>query len=580
MPQEPSPSRATWLPFALCLLLTAAATALVAHAEREAEKARVKSDAGAVSRRISERMASYAGVLRATSAFLSRPEPVATEEFGAFVTRLKLREVYPGTQGLGYLARFGVMSAEEASTRAHADGWAEVQVWPTTPREEVHAVVLIEPPDERNRALLGFDMNVEPLRREAMERARDAGDVVLSRSVALVQPRDGERRTGLVLYSPVYTGDAIPASVGERRAQIKGYAFAVLTTGDLFAGVFGDEPPAVAFDLYEGEGTDPYSRLHTFGRSIEPTEDTVIERLPVAGRIWTARFVPAVPGGDRLSLALVVAVLGAFLSVVVLLVMRAQRQAQASEVKATAAALASQEIVRYNDMFIGILGHDLRTPLHAIMLSTELLRRQACERCHLSGAIERIRASTLRMTRMIEQILDLTRARVGGGIGLMCGPADLGPLVRDVIDELARSVPEAHVELMTCGDLRGEWDADRLAQAFSNLIENAVRHREKSPVHVTIDGSDPERVIARIENAGVIAPRMLPMVFEPFRGAPRPHGSAAGLGLGLYITRAIIDAHGGSVTVASGDEIGTTFTVSLPRAVRPGAAPPTDPQGR
>ena len=120
------------------------------------------------------------------------------------------------------------------------------------------------------------------------------------------------------------------------------------------------------------------------------------------------------------------------------------------------------------------------------------------------------------------------------------------------------------------GDSVGAWDPDRLAQVFSNLLGNAVQHGVAAGgVKVHIDGSAPERVRVAVHNQGCIPPHLFPRVFEPMSGAETRRSGSHGLGLGLFITEQVARAHGGAVSVESTEELGTTFTVWLPRTGRP-----------
>jgi signal transduction histidine kinase len=569
-----------WCAFTLCLLLTVAVSVHVAQAERDSEKLRFAVAAMSARDRIEARMASYVAVLRSSAGLLSRPQPLRADEFRVYVERLALREHYPGTQGLGYIAHFGAVTVDDATARAHADGWTSLSVWPPTPlRADVNAVVLIEPPDERNRAALGFDMGTEATRREAMDRARDRGDVALSGKVTLVQEIEVAKQSGFLLFSPVYEGGAVPPTVAERRAKLKGYAYAPLRAGDLFEGIFAGDPSTVAFEVYDGDDVGAASRLYASRRRIEPTDDVSVERIAVGGGVWTARFVPAPLARATIPLALVVAALGAVLSVVVLFVTRARERALARELRATADAMATAETLRLKQMFVGILGHDLRAPLSAVQLSAEVLRLKNSDPATLD-VVARIRASTDRMARMIDQVLDLTRGRLGGGIAVTAKQVELGALVRDVADEIVRANPRCLVEVRTSGELDGAWDADRLAQVFSNLLGNAVRYCLDAPVGVMVDGTLSDRVVVSVHNAGNIAPDLLPVVFDAFRGRRDRRRDASGLGLGLYITRAIVEAHGGTIDVVSSEAEGTMFTMVLPRRLAEGAveaSPVTEP---
>ncbi len=227
------------------------------------------------------------------------------------------------------------------------------------------------------------------------------------------------------------------------------------------------------------------------------------------------------------------------------------------------------QTVRLNELFVGVVGHDLRNPLSAVVNTAQLALRRD-EGSRLSKALTRIISASERMTRMIEQLLDFTRTRIGGGIPLDPKDTELGALVRHVLDEVEDANPEKAVAIEMSGDLDGYWDADRLAQVVSNLAGNAVSHGASgSPVKVHVDGTQADLVVLRVWNAGVVRPEMLEVMFEPFRGTGIRRDTAKGLGLGLYITQQIVLAHGGSIAVISApDEGTTTFTVTLPRRAR------------
>jgi signal transduction histidine kinase len=224
-----------------------------------------------------------------------------------------------------------------------------------------------------------------------------------------------------------------------------------------------------------------------------------------------------------------------------------------------------QDTVRFNEMFTGILGHDLRNPLAAIITSARLaMTRDPSER--MRRPLARILSSGDRMTRMIDQLLDFTRVRLGGGIPVAPVEIDLAALVRQVMDELDESNPECTLRLSCGGDTFGRWDPDRLSQVFSNLVANAVRHGEpEHGVEVTVDGRDETSVRVTVHNRGAIPARRLPKLFEPLAGASRRPEKSQGLGLGLFITRELVRVHGGSIDVRSDEASGTTFLVTLPR---------------
>jgi PAS domain S-box-containing protein len=229
-----------------------------------------------------------------------------------------------------------------------------------------------------------------------------------------------------------------------------------------------------------------------------------------------------------------------------------------------------KEVERLRETFIGILGHDLRNPLSAMITGTQFAMELTGDEA-VRTPLERAVSSGERMVRMIDQLLDLTRIRLGGGIVLAPAEADL----RVILDQVLLGVPGGNerFRVETLGDMRGTWDADRLFQVLSNLASNAHEHSPgDTDIHVRIDGRAADAVELRIQNAGPAVPEPArSSMFEPFRTSGERPGASGGLGLGLFISRHLVLAHGGTIDVESRDPTGTTFTVSLPRRAKTAA---------
>ena len=228
------------------------------------------------------------------------------------------------------------------------------------------------------------------------------------------------------------------------------------------------------------------------------------------------------------------------------------------------------EKLRLNEMFSALLAHDLRNPLSAILASAQLLHRRTVDR-HAQEAAARIVASGKHMSRLIEDMLDLARARLAGGIVVKREAADLKALVERVVREHQAAAPARIIETEYAGDCCGQWDAERIAQVASNLIGNALKHGDtRAPVRVHLDGTNRTEVVLTVSNGGTIPADVVDHLFDPFRGARRPAGRSEGLGLGLYIVYQIVKAHSGSVEVATGGgDDQTSFRVAVPRAAVP-----------
>ena len=238
---------------------------------------------------------------------------------------------------------------------------------------------------------------------------------------------------------------------------------------------------------------------------------------------------------------------------------------RAALLRETGARTEAERTVHYNELFAGMLGHDLRNPLNAILTTAHYIMRSSDD-SKTTVAATRIATSSQRMARMIEQLLDFTKIRIGNGLQ----PDRIPVNMRDLCDGIKTELEAAHlgatIAVRSRGDVVGDLDFDRILQVLSNVVGNAVHHGPAAgTVTVEIDGTDVERLVVRVNNRGVVAADVMPVLFEPFRAASKGQ-HASGLGLGLYITRQIVVAHGGTITVTSHESEGTTVRIELPRS--------------
>jgi PAS domain S-box-containing protein len=235
---------------------------------------------------------------------------------------------------------------------------------------------------------------------------------------------------------------------------------------------------------------------------------------------------------------------------------------------------ALEQAVSFREQLMAVLGHDLRNPLGAISASAFQLARSEGLGERERQAVDRIRRSGARMARLINDILDFARSRLGGGIPVTRQRINMAEVVKASLEELQVTFPERQLLFEVQGDTWGEWDPDRVAQVLSNLVFNALQHgREDAPVRTTLRGAG-SHVVLEVHNHGEPIPEpLLPRIFDPFKRHPedqRPHEGKSGarsLGLGLHIVQQIVLAHEGEVDVHSSAHEGTRFTVRWPRVV-------------
>jgi len=244
--------------------LTWVAASAAIESEKQRARAQLQLLTADTQSAIGDRLLAYEALLRAGVGLLDAFWPVRSDHWQRFAAQMRLATVYPGLQGIGFAAR-----AEKS---------------------EQFAVVLIEPLDESNRLALGYDPTSEPRRREAMERARDTGAPALSAKIVLVQDsRRGLHTAGFVLFLPVYSSPALPATVPERRETLRGFVYSAFRAEDFFRSTLADSSSNAFVEVFDGDSPTTDTLLYRTGGSVPPDSMTETRRLPLAGHEWTLR---------------------------------------------------------------------------------------------------------------------------------------------------------------------------------------------------------------------------------------------------------------------------------------------------
>jgi signal transduction histidine kinase len=226
----------------------------------------------------------------------------------------------------------------------------------------------------------------------------------------------------------------------------------------------------------------------------------------------------------------------------------------------------SKKVDHSRDLFLGVLGHDLRNPIGAMRMSAELIAKIGSLTERQKMLIAQVVTSADRATEILDQLLDLTRARLGSGLHLLREEMDMAFVSRQLLGEMRSLHPGRTFTLKIAGDTKGHWDKPRIGQVFSNLLGNAVQYGFSDlPIDVTVIGG-PKEVSLSVHNEGVPIPKdAIGGIFEAMVRGGTEGIDSTNLGLGLYITKEIVSAHGGTIRVTSSEKDGTTFTALFPR---------------
>jgi len=291
-------------------------------------------------------------LLDAAAGLFAASGQVSPDQLRAFVERLDLRRQHPAIQGIGWSRRISAVERAQLAKRRRG-GAPSFDIWPDHAGDEFHPIIDLEPVDRHNQAVIGYDMFADPVRRAAMERARDTGRVAVSAKLLLPRaaPED-QARPGFLIFVPLYQGGGIPETPAERSALLSGFVFSPVHADALFAGVAAGEAPSLNLELSDGSPAAPEALLYRSQRPAaeggEQARFSLRTRAEVGGRQWTFAFANA-SGFDRLShyrLPLAALVGGVFISLILAAAVWAQGRARLASEQHTASLRQSQRQLR------------------------------------------------------------------------------------------------------------------------------------------------------------------------------------------------------------------------------------------
>src|SRR5690349_1074776 len=299
----------------------------------EQDQSRFQKTVQELQDRIKVKLETSIALLRAGTGLFAASNDVSPVEFNRFVQRFELEENYPGIQGIGYAAVFRPEEKDAIIKRIRAEGVTEFTIRPDEPRDFYTAIVYLEPGDKGNHRAIGYDMFTEPVRREAMERARDNAAPAASGRVRLVQePVDQTPQPGFLIYMPVYRNDAPVATFEQRRAALMRYVYSPYRIDDFLAPITSAKNYDVSFQTYDGNEINENAFL-LGPRDNPPPADahfTRQETIPVAGRTWTVNYAikPSFERGSSRPLLQFTIITGVLLSLLFFFVTRAEVRAR------------------------------------------------------------------------------------------------------------------------------------------------------------------------------------------------------------------------------------------------------------
>lgn len=565
----------------LAAILASLTVGLTIH---EKDEARFQGSVRWITQVIDQGVELYSSTLRAGAAWFAADQTPSGHEFHEYVTRLELARHYSGAQGIGFAERVPSWEKTVFEKRLQRLYGPAAEIKPPGLRPEYFPIVFLEPLDQRNEAAIGYDMFAEPIRQAAMARARDLGRQAATGKVELMQEIDPIKQAGFLIYTPVYRGGNVPATLEERRRALLGFVYSPFRADDMFHGIFENEArPRLHYEVYDGLAAAPANLLHasSLPASKHP-EFTAMERLNVHGRPWTLVFktTPEFAAASSRALAGWVLAIGLLLSVGLagityalarargrLELARAELQSHAETLEQTVQDRTARlrETVHELEYMSYSITHDLRAPLRAIQSFGGILEEEAAAALSPAarGYLDRMKAAAQRMDALIRDVLrygEMVRA------DLPLYPVALSPLLRGIRDTYPMLL-RSGAEIDLPDDLpRVRGNEAALTQCFSNLFSNAVKFVPPDrPARVRVFGERRNGMVrVSVQDNGIgIRAELQGKLFGIFQ---RLEPAYEGTGIGLAIVKKSVERMGGRVGLDSTAGQGSTFWVELPAA--------------
>lgn len=518
------------------------------------------------------RVSTYQDTLRAAAGLLGASDTVNRAEWRQFLAGFELKERYPGIQSIGYTKVLAPSEVAANIASVRAEGFTNYTIRPEGNRDIYTAVQFLEPFEGKNIELLGADMFSDPIRRAAMELARDTEKPVLTTKVVLGRDADNPQPS-IIMYVPVYKRGTTNASEQQRRANIDGYVFAPFRTRELFGSIFSDLDTNYGLKIYDGQLPSEDALLYESPSfktvAAEPASETRIAQTKINNATWTLAINehPHIISGRDRSRPAAILWIGLIFSVLVggLIYQLLQRRTRALADK------DEQTIQDAKDELLALASHQLRTPATGVKQYVGMLREGYGGKMNLTQKklLEKAYESNERQLNTINEMLFIARADAGE-IKLNPESVNITQMINDVINEHTDTISQRRHRLKT--DFLSHaviLNADRkyLRMAIENIFNNATKYTpDGGSISVTLH-EEPDNIEIAIADTGVgVDKQDYPLLFRKFSRIPNELTSkVSGSGIGLYLAKQVVDAHGGTIQFTSEPGVGSKFLIILPR---------------
>lgn len=561
---------------ALIALLTSLAATMAAWWAASAQNdalaaARFEAEAQRTVAAITERMESYAQILRGGLGLLEASVEVDRDEWRRYVSRLEIEKGLPGIHGIGFALRTPPERLERLEAEVRSEGLSQYTVFPPGLREVYYPIIYLEPMRGRNLWTLGFDMFAETVRRAAMERARDTGQPALSGKVRLVQEAGDNGQAGTLLYIPFYSGRADPVTVAERRRTIQGFVYAPFRMDDLIVAVLNGDIGSIGLTIWDEEKTDESVMFRSFPDGSPAYRNT--DYVDMFGRTWIIEVTSTrvLEAGIEENFPSIILIAGTIIS---LLVMGATQAMLTARARAESLAESNRELdtarhVAENanqskSRFLAAASHDLRQPLQSLGIYLGMLAEARLPK-HEDILARSATESFETAQRLLNSIMDIA-ALESGGVEVRADRFDVAPLLEGIASTMRAEAERKDLFLrVRARPAMVRTDRVMLERMVRNLVDNALKYTNRGGVLISCRQTGDFLRIKVADSGPGISRGHQSLIFEDFYQIGNPERDRSkGLGLGLSIVARLSRLLGYRLEVKSRPGLGSSFILVIP----------------
>lgn len=533
-----------------------------------------------------DRLDTYISSMRGAVGIYNRNRTLSYLDLKSYTEALRLDTYSPGAQGIGFAPKITFDKLEEHVKAIREEYYPQYDVYPSGERDVYFPSAYLLPADDRNLSSLGFDMLSEEFRRSAMLQAATTGKPSLSSKVLMPElGLPGDSQAGFFVYLPIYLEGAVenPSSIGFD--GLEGFIYTPFRAEDFFNGIFKENiEKFVEIDVFDHSSSDANLLFSTTKLSENSCRrcDQISETVVMFGNTWEFRF-KALPAFYANSNKATIFALCLFQLLLVLIIWRFARSQLSAKSKLESANREKEELLirervarghaeeasRLKEEFLATVSHELRSPLNAILGWAQIINRPKTEPKNIEKGLQTIEKNVHIQAKLIDDLLEMSRI-TSGKLLLDIKNVDVEKVVNSALESVDPSLKAKQIQItknIAPNLPAARADASRLQQVIWNILINAVKFSpEKGKIEIHLNQSE-NRIVLSIKDHGVgISPDFLPFIFDRFRQensrTTRKHG---GLGLGLAISKNLVELHGGEITVKSdGLGKGSEFSFYLP----------------